>query len=123
MVALPLAALLLAPAPALAQQTTAVDPDPWFGKDKALHATAGVLIAGGAYGASVPYTDQIALRIAFGAGLSVAAGGAKELFDLAGYGDPSWKDFTWDVVGAAIGVGVAVTLDLAFREPSPVRAR
>ena len=56
-------------------------------------------------------------------GLSLAVGASKELFDLAGFGDPSWKDLTWDVVGTAVGVGIAVTLDLAFRLPAPAPTR
>ena len=113
--AAPLAALLLlAPATASAAPP---DPDPWFGPDKALHFTLSSVIAAGGYGMTSLFTDRLATRIAFGAGLGVTVGAAKELWDLAGHGDPSWKDFTWDVLGTVVGVGIAVTFDLAMRGP------
>lgn len=116
------AALLLAPARALADPPAAepvlnTNPDPWFGPDKALHFTVSSLIAGGGYGGMAIFTDRIATRIAFGAGLGIAIGAGKELWDLSGHGDPSWKDFTWDLIGTAVGVGIAVTIDLATRSP------
>jgi putative lipoprotein len=120
-IALPVAALLALPGTARAQQAT--DPDPWLSRDKALHFTVSTVMSGSAYAISVPFTDRLAERVALGAGLSLAVGASKELFDLAGFGDPSWKDITWDVVGTAVGVGIAVTLDLAFRLPPPVAAR
>jgi len=38
-------------------------------------------------------------------------GGGKELWDLTGHGDPSWRDFTWDVLGTAVGVALAASVD------------
>jgi putative lipoprotein len=114
------AALLLAPAPALAAPP---DPDPWFGPDKALHFTVSSLVAGGGYGMTAIFSDRVATRIAFGAGLGLAVGAGKELWDLSGHGHPSWKDFTWDVIGTVFGVGIAVTIDLATRGPERVPAR
>ena len=108
------AAVLLAPSTALAAPP---DPDPWFGPDKALHFTLSSVIAAGGYGMTSLFTDRLATRIAFGAGLGVTVGAAKELWDLSGHGDPSWKDFTWDVLGTVVGVGIAVTFDLAMRGP------
>jgi hypothetical protein len=35
----------------------------------------------------------------------------KEGIDATGSGDPSWKDFTWDVIGAAVGLAVAWGVD------------
>jgi putative lipoprotein len=112
------AALCLAPGSA-----RAADPDPWFGPDKALHLTVSTLVAGAGYGMTSLFTDRIAARMAFGAGLGVAVGAGKELLDLTGFGDPSWKDFTWDVIGTAVGIGIAVTIDLAVQDPRPARAR
>lgn len=88
--------------------------DPWFGRDKALHCAGSALIAGGGYGASALFTDEIAGRAAFGAALAVGAGIAKEAFDAAGLGSPSARDFTWDLVGAAIGVGVSISINIAI---------
>jgi len=118
--AAPLAAMiLLAPTGAHAAPP---DPDPWFGPDKALHFTLSSLIAGGGYGLSALADDHIATRVAFGAGLGVVVGAGKELWDLSGHGDPSWKDFTWDVIGTAVGVGIAITIDLATRSPERAAA-
>ena len=117
-VALPLAVSLLSSTPARAPPP---DPDPWFGPDKALHFTLSTMIAGGGYGLSTLFTDRIAARLAFGAGLGITVGAGKELLDLTGLGDPSWRDFAWDVFGTAVGVGIAVTIDVATR--SPVAAR
>jgi putative lipoprotein len=100
---------LLTPSPAAAQPS---DPDPWFGPDKALHFTVSALITGGGYGVGAVFTDKIPLRIAFGAGLGITAGAAKELFDLAGFGHPSLRDFAWDVFGTAVGVGISVAIDV-----------
>ena len=113
------AVLLLAPTPALAAPP---DPDPWFGPDKALHFTLSSLIAGGGYGLTALADNHIATRVAFGAGLGITVGAAKELWDLSGHGDPSWKDFTWDVIGTAVGVGIAITIDLATRSPERASA-
>ena len=114
------AALLLAPAPTRAAPP---DPDPWFGPDKALHFTVSGLVAGGGYGMTAIFSDRVATRIAFGAGLGLAVGAGKEVWDLSGHGDPSWRDFTWDVIGTVFGVGIAVTIDLATRGPARAPAR
>jgi putative lipoprotein len=86
-------------------------PDPWLGRDKALHFSASAVIAAGGYGGSSLLTDDRRWRLVAGAGLAVAAGAGKEIADGYGYGDPSWRDFTWDLIGAATGVGIAWLLD------------
>jgi len=53
------------------------------------------------------------LRAAAGEALGVGAGIAKELWDLDGHGDPSWRDLTWDLIGATTGVLVSVAFDWA----------
>ncbi len=94
------------------------DPDPWFGRDKALHFSATALIAGGTYvlGATQFRARYPALLLGAGAGIGVGA--AKEIADELGYGDPSWRDFTWDVIGTLAGLGVAWSLDLLIRGAS-----
>ncbi len=89
----------------------AADPDPWFGRDKALHFSATFVIASGGYGATALLSDNVPMRLGVGGGLGIAVGAAKELYDLSGRGDPSWRDFAWDVVGTATGVGVCWMLD------------
>lgn len=116
-------ALLTASLPAFAAPP-ATDPDPWFGRDKALHFGVSAGIAGAGYGLSALGTDDIRIRIAFGAGAGVVLGAVKELVDLTGVGHASWKDFAWDVIGTVVGVGIAVSIDLAVRslQPRPAAA-
>ena len=112
-----IAALCLA-APA----ARAEDSDPWFGRDKALHFTATASLAVVGYGASTFATDDRLLRVAAGVTLGMGAGVSKELWDLGGAGDASWKDLTWDVVGTATGVLVATGVDWfirRLRQPAP----
>jgi len=47
--------------------------------------------------------------------LAAAAAIGKETLDLAGYGDPSWKDLAWDGVGMVAGLAVAWGVDLIAR--------
>lgn len=100
--------LLLCSTVAAAQQ----DPDPWFAPDKALHFSFSAGIAGLGYGGAALFTEDRNLRIAFGAGLALTAGVGKELLDLAGLGQPSWKDLVWDLAGTATGVLISWLVDL-----------
>jgi putative lipoprotein len=89
----------------------AADPDPWFGRDKALHFGATALIASDGYFGTALATDDRPVRLAVGGGLALVAGVGKELWDLSGRGDASWRDLTWDVVGTATGLAVAAAID------------
>jgi putative lipoprotein len=93
------------------------DDDPWFGQDKALHFTLSAMIAGGGYAAAVPFTDDRRWRLAAGAGLAIAAGAGKEITDRYDGGDASWRDFTWDLIGTATGVGIAWLIDRLVSKP------
>lgn len=100
----------------------AQESDPWFGRDKALHFTASASIAIVGYGGSALLTDDRPTRTAAAATLALSAGIAKELWDLGGAGDASWKDLTWDLIGTATGVLVASTIDWIIhrmRQPVP----
>lgn len=89
----------------------AEETDPWFGRDKLLHfEAAGSLALVGYAGAAMLTTDR-ATRAATGVALGLGAGVAKELWDLDGHGDASWRDLTWDASGAATGLLVAATFD------------
>jgi putative lipoprotein len=90
----------------------ASEEDPWFGHDKALHFSATAILSSAGYAASVPFADTATNRSLTGASVAMTAGIAKELFDLAGYGDPSWRDFTWDIAGTVVGTAVALAVDL-----------
>lgn len=95
-------------APGLAHAT---DPDPWFGRDKALHFAAAATLAGGGYGTAALLTDDRGKRWLAGGSLAMAAGAGKELWDLSGHGDASWRDLAWDAVGTATGLVVASLID------------
>lgn len=85
--------------------------DEWFGADKALHFGASAGLAVGGYAASALVFEDRSARLAVGASLALTLGVAKELNDLAGHGNPSWKDLAWDVVGTVTGLAVAYVVD------------
>jgi len=97
-----------------ARGVRAADRDPWFGPDKALHFEASAAIAAGGYGATALFSDDRRVRLAVGGGLALTAGVGKELWDLSGHGDPSFRDLTWDVAGTVAGLVIAVALDWAI---------
>ena len=119
------AALLCAHAPAAAQTPPTAapspdpDPDPWFGPDKALHCGAGFGIGVGGYALGAGLLDERWAGVGLGIGLAAAIGGIKEGIDATGVGQPSWKDFVWDILGGALGVGLSMTFDAALRGPQP----
>jgi putative lipoprotein len=102
---------VLAPTLLPAGPARASDRDPWFGPDKALHFGASALLAAGGYGATALVSDDRRVRLAVGGGVAFSLGIAKELWDLSGHGDPSWRDLTWDAVGTVSGLAVAAALD------------
>jgi len=94
-----LAALSLGRVPAC----QASEGDPWFGQDKALHFSATALLACDGYATAAVFSKREGVRLAAGAGVAIAAGAAKEVYDKYAGGDASMRDLTWDVVGAATG--------------------
>jgi putative lipoprotein len=118
-----LTASLTAPRVARADAANA---DPWFSRDKLIHfAASGSLAVVGYAGASM-LTENRAARLGTGAALAVGAGVAKELWDLQGHGDASWRDLSWDLIGAATGLLVSAGVDWAVHRmfrPPPGRAR
>lgn len=109
------AALVVA---AIATPALAEDKDPWVSADKEKHFVASSGVTGAGYLTASFFTDDVVARAVFAAGLGVAVGGGKEVLDAAGLGDPSFKDLTWDLVGTATTVAIAVTFDLALRSSS-----
>ena len=95
----------------LSGRARASDADPWFGPDKALHFGVSVALSAGGYAASSIWLDTRTERAVAGSAFSLTLGAGKELWDLSGHGDPSWRDFTWDVVGSAVGVALAAGID------------
>jgi putative lipoprotein len=87
--------------------------DDWWGHDKALHFSVSIALGASGYGASSALLKPRWARAAVGGAFAIGVGGAKELWDIK-HGDPSWRDFSWDIAGSAVGVGVAYLIDLAL---------
>jgi putative lipoprotein len=108
-----------------ARPARAADPDPWFGRDKALHFSLSAALAAGGYGATALATDDRRVRLAVGGGFAFSLGIAKELWDLSGHGDASWRDLTWDAVGTVTGLALAAAVDWTIQRltarPAPTR--
>lgn len=96
-------------------QAAEPESDPWLGADKALHFGVSAGLATGGYAVSAALLDARGHALILGGSFALGAGIAKELLDLTGSGDPSWKDLTWDVLGTASGLALAWSLDLALR--------
>lgn len=88
--------------------------DPWFARDKYLHGGVSVVVAGAGYAGAGLLGAPRPSRALTGLGAAVVVGAGKELWDMRGAGDPSWRDFSWDVAGGLVGVGLSYVLDLAI---------
>ena len=112
-----LATLALAiPGPARA------DDDPWIARDKALHFDASAGMAAMSYAVSAGWiVDARWKALALAGGVTLAVGAGKELVDATHVfgGDPSWKDFTWDAIGAVAGLAIAWGMDLLLGGAGP----
>lgn len=81
--------------------------DEWYGQDKAQHFIASAMLsaAGNEYGQHQGWSND--RSAAFGLMFSVGLGAGKEAWDSRPAGSGwSWKDFAWDVAGAATGYSV-----------------
>ncbi|HEY6476010.1 MAG TPA: hypothetical protein VI456_05470 [Polyangia bacterium] len=87
------------------------DVDPWWGRDKLIHFSASASLAIVGYAGTSMGTESRPARAAAGAALAFGAGAAKELWDLEGHGDASWRDLTWDLIGATTGVLISLAVD------------
>lgn len=93
--------------------------DPWWGPDKQLHFTYSALITGISYGGlAMTYSDR-PVRLLGGGAVAMSAGIGKEVYDLSGHGDPSWRDLTWDALGVATGLGISLLVDLTLTHLFP----
>ena len=89
--------------------------DPWFAADKGYHFAASATIAAGGYALGAVLFDARGHALILGGGLALTAGIGKEVLDLTGFGDPSWKDLTWDGIGTVAGLALAWSVDLLVR--------
>ena len=89
--------------------------DPWDSTDKFIHygASAGIAASGYVVGALI--FEPRAHALAVGAGAAAFAGISKELLDLDGAGNASWKDMAWNGLGLVSGLAVAWGIDLLVR--------
>ena len=100
---------------ACAPDARADDADPWFGRDKFAHYVVATSLATETYVIAVNTTRARWHAIAIAAGITLVVGAGKEGWDALGHGTASWRDFTWDAIGAATGIGLAWGLDLLIR--------
>ncbi|MFW6050098.1 MAG: hypothetical protein ACODAU_02920 [Myxococcota bacterium] len=108
------AVAFLAPSPARAED------DPWWGRDKGIHFGVGAALALGGWAAGIGLFDEPPPRFVLGATVSVVASIGKELHDWTGRGHPSWRDFTWGLLGTGVGLLLAWAIDaLWVDEPEP----
>jgi putative lipoprotein len=101
----------------------ASEEDPWWGRDKALHFGVSAGLGASGYAVSSLVLDSRLERAAAGAAFSLTLGAGKELYDLTGGGNASWKDLTWDVAGTSVGVGLALLVDLIVAPKSTTSPR
>ena len=111
-----LVAVLLSTVVSTASNAEAQTDDPWLGPDKAMHFGVSAGLAAGGYALGAVFWEDYAPRLLLGAGIALTLGIAKELADLAGLGNASWKDMAWNVIGIATGLLLAVLVDLLVRE-------
>lgn len=106
--------LLLAPLVARGAELEIPSRDAWLGADKAKHfsASAGLAIVGYTGGALL--FDAPAARWVGCAGLALAAGVGKELYDAGRGSFFSFKDLTWDVAGTGTGLLLSWAADRLF---------
>ena len=81
-------------------------PDRWFGEDKFKHFAFSYLITVGGF-ASARFVAGHDESVWIGAGVGLAAGLGKELFDRQTNRSASLRDLLWDVAGVATGMVVA----------------
>ena len=84
--------------------TTSSNKDKWLSADKAWHFGAGAAIGGIATKHSLDNGKSKSKALAIGVSVIIPLGAAKEATDIIirkSYW--SWKDFTWNVIGATVG--------------------
>lgn len=93
-------------------RTSRAAADSFWSEDKALHFGVSAGLSAGGYAAASLLWERPFQRALAGATLSLSAGVAKELWDLTGHGDPSFKDLAWDGIGTGVGVALAAAVDV-----------
>lgn len=74
--------------------------DRWLGADKLKHFLTSAFVQSVGYSALRATGVRNGPALAGATAVTLTVGAGKELWDRAGHGDPSVRDFTWDVLGA-----------------------
>lgn len=69
------------------------------------------MVAGDGYAGTSLFTRRESVRVGVGVGVAIAAGAAKEVYDTYSGGDASFRDITWDVIGATTGAMMSWLID------------
>jgi putative lipoprotein len=86
-----------------------------------MHYSVSLMLAADGYTVASAATERPARRALWGSAFSLSAGLAKEIRDEAIGRTFSWRDLTWDALGAATGTTVAWLID-RYLLTSPRRA-
>jgi putative lipoprotein len=86
--------------------------DKWFAADKLKHFGFSAFLSGGTYTVARRHFDYSRNEsFAVSIGLTVSLGGAKEIIDSKRPNQTSsYKDFIWDIAGAAVGALLASSM-------------
>lgn len=86
--------------------------DDWFSKDKAKHFIVSSVISGTITAAANYHEMDKEDSFSLALGLTLSIGAGKETYDLwTGDTGWSWKDITWDVLGALAGYCIVEGID------------
>ncbi len=85
--------------------------DPWFGRDKVLHAVASAAVQGAAHAAFRARGADYGAASRGAAAVTLTVGASKEWWDRHRGGDPSLRDLAWDAVGGAAGAVLVRQVD------------
>jgi putative lipoprotein len=96
--------------------------DAWLAPDKGLHFGVSLGLAASGYGLSTVFLEPPRYRALVGFSFALSLGLAKEAWDAAGHGDPSWRDVTWDILGGLSGTALAWGIDLALKRRARIRS-
>jgi putative lipoprotein len=99
----------------VSKEGRADESDPWFGRDKFDHFIVSSALSSETYLVAAAHVKARGVALVIAGATSLAIGAAKEAWDLAGHGDPSWRDLAWDLIGTAGGLGLAWGVDLVIR--------
>lgn len=97
----------------------------WWGVDKALHLSVSLALGAAAYGGLwLSSDDGPAVKLALGWSVAMLPGLAKELYDDGQPGNSfSGADMLYNAVGALVGCGALLTIELVLsrRRGPPAR--